>query len=119
MVAHNDTSGALRTDANSINADTLERLDVVSRQVSGSASSIGDDDTVSHSLEMDSVVAEKALSPALFTAFRETPILMICVFVGAMNFLCYGYDTGIIGNVQVSRTVRSTAGEVRQLAAFN
>jgi hypothetical protein len=82
-----------RSASRSVALDRLDVLHSSSRETSR-VSSNTDDVDIEHSLEVDSEVADRALSPALLHAFRDTPLLMLCAIIGSLNFLCYGYDTG-------------------------
>jgi hypothetical protein len=98
MVGHVESAAAI-VEASTASASTLKRIDSMHSIASDTdtetdrRSNAGDSDVdIHHSVEYDGEVADKALSPGLWRTFREAPLLMLCVMIGSMNFICYGYE---------------------------
>jgi MFS family permease len=124
MVGHVETSGrSLSGSASNASAHTLQRIQSI-HSISSAGGEVdlysepSVDVDIHHTVELDGEVADKALSPGLRRAFGDTPILLLCAIIGSLNYVCYGYDTGIIGIVQVQNGYQESMGLIGRSAAY-
>jgi SP family arabinose:H+ symporter-like MFS transporter len=63
-----------------------------------------------YEVQLDSAKLEEDMNPALYAGLQRSPLLSLCVAISSLCFLCYGFDTGIIGHVQTLPSYKHAMG---------